>query len=81
MSNLDDQSHNMTTPQAEDAPENEREPPRQHPNLLELRSGQCRFPLGGPRQPARFFCGKPAALPKPYCRECRQRAYVTLRLR
>ena len=47
-----------------------------HPTLLKLRSGQCRFPIGAPTEPARFFCGKPADAPKPYCRECCQRAYV-----
>ncbi len=50
-----------------------------HPTLVELRSGQCRFPLGGPLEPARFFCGKPALALRPYCSECCQRAYVVAR--
>ncbi len=52
-----------------------------HPTIFELRAGQCRFPLGGSREPAVFFCGKPAELPKPYCRECCQRAYTGMKLR
>jgi GcrA cell cycle regulator len=52
-----------------------------HPTIFELRAGQCRFPLGGVREPAVFFCGKPADLPKPYCRECCQRAYTTMKPR
>ncbi len=52
-----------------------------HPTIFELRAGQCRFPLGGPREPARFFCGKPADAPRPYCRECSQRAYTAMKSR
>ena len=52
-----------------------------HPTIFELRAGQCRFPLGGMREPAVFFCGKPAQLPKFYCRECYQRAYTTTKPR
>src|SRR3712207_1925376 len=37
----------------------------QHPTIFELRARHCRFPLGGFREPAVFFCGKPADLPKP----------------
>lgn len=47
-----------------------------HPTIFALRARHCRFPLGDFREPAVFFCGKPAELPKPYCRECCQRAYV-----
>jgi GcrA cell cycle regulator len=50
-----------------------------HPTIFELRAGQCRFPLGGKNEPAEFFCAKPAAWPKPYCRECCQLAYVPTR--
>jgi hypothetical protein len=50
-----------------------------HPTLFKLRSGQCRFPLGAPLEPARFFCGKPALVLRPYCAECWQRAYVVTR--
>ncbi len=49
----------------------------EHPTIFELRTGHCRFPLGGFREPAVFFCGKPAELPMPYCRECCRRAYVS----
>ncbi len=52
-----------------------------HPTIFELRGGQCRFPLGGSREPAVFFCGKPAAAPRPYCRECCQRAYTAMKSR
>src|SRR5215207_2475862 len=31
----------------------------QHPTIFELRARHCRFPLGGFRDPAVFFCGKP----------------------
>ncbi len=48
-----------------------------HPTIFELRVRHCRCPLGGFREPAVFFCGKPAELPKPYCRECCRRAYVS----
>ena len=51
----------------------------QHPTIFELRAKHCRFPLGGFREPAVFFCGKPAELPKPYCRECCRRAYTTIK--
>ena len=52
-----------------------------HPTIFALRARHCRFPLGSFREPAVFFCGKPALWPKPYCRDCCQRAYVTLRAR
>ncbi len=53
----------------------------QHPTIFELRARHCRFPLGGFRDPAVFFCGKPAELPKPYCRECCGRAYTMMKPR
>ena len=56
-------------------------PVRKHPTLFQLRSGQCRFPLGGMKDPVEFFCGKPALAPRPYCRECCQRAYVPAKKR
>jgi hypothetical protein len=67
----------MTEP--DDDPDLGSAPAGEHPTIFELRTGQCRFPIGGPAEPARFFCGKPAVLPKPYCRECCGRAYVVLR--
>ncbi len=54
---------------------------QKHPTLFKLRSGQCRFPIGERLEPARFFCGKPALAPLPYCRECCQRAYVPAKLK
>ena len=57
------------------------EPTRKHPTLFELRQGQCRFPIGGFKEPARYFCGQPALAPRPYCRECCQRAYVPAKKR
>jgi hypothetical protein len=54
---------------------------QKHPTLFQLRSGQCRFPVGGLKEPAQFFCGKPALAPRPYCRECCQRAYVPAKKR
>lgn len=74
----------MTAPQTKEtkgALGRESDPMRRRPTLLELRSGQCRYPVGAPMERARFFCGKPTLLPKPYCRECCQRAYVTIRTR
>ncbi len=74
----------MTTPpisEGDSAAESKSQQRRAHPTLLELGFGQCRYPLGAPMEPARFFCGKPAALPRPYCPECAQRAYVTIRPR
>ena len=53
----------------------------EHPTIFELRARHCRFPLGGFREPAVFFCGKPAELPKPYCRECCGRAYTVMKPR
>lgn len=47
--------------------------------LLNLRAGQCKFPLGGPKEPARFFCGKPQAEGcGSYCAECYAVAYEPL---
>ena len=57
------------------------EPARKHPTLFQLRSGQCRFPLGGMKDPVEFFCGQPALAPRPYYRECCQRAYVPAKKR
>ena len=67
-------------PQEQDEPEAET-PIRKHPTLFQLRSGQCRFPVGGLKEPAQFFCGQPALAPRPYCRECCERAYVVAKKR
>ena len=53
----------------------------QHPTIFQLRTSHCRFPLGSFKESVVFFCGKPAELPKPYCRECCQRAYTVTRPR
>jgi hypothetical protein len=37
--------------QEQDEPEVQA-PARKHPTLLQLRSGQCRFPIGGFKEPA-----------------------------
>ncbi len=45
--------------------------------FLDLRAGQCRFPLGGFRDPPERFCGDRVAEPgKPYCPACMRRAYL-----
>lgn len=71
----------MIAPTIDDTPDAEIKPLAAYPTLFELRSGQCRFPIGGPAEPARFFCGAPTQPGKPYCRECCQRAYVVMRPR
>ena len=53
----------------------------EHPTIFQLRTRHCRFPLGGFKDPVALFCGKPAELPKPYCRECCQKAYMVSRPR
>lgn len=35
--------------------------------LLELESGDCRWPVGDPRQDGFHFCGAPQMLGRPYC--------------
>jgi hypothetical protein len=68
------------TPEERDEPEAQA-PARKHPTLFQLRSGQCRFPVGGLKEPAQFFCGQPALALRPYCLECCQRAYVPAKKR
>ncbi len=43
--------------------------------FLELRPGQCHYPLGGPTDPPLRFCGEATALGFVYCPECREIAY------
>jgi GcrA cell cycle regulator len=45
--------------------------------LLELREGDCRFPLGDPRGESFAFCGAPTEVGKPYCAHCAGVAYDT----
>jgi len=35
--------------------------------LLELESGDCRWPVGDPRHDGFHFCGAPQMLGRPYC--------------
>lgn len=35
--------------------------------LVELRHGQCRWPIGDPGQPGFGFCGHPRLAERPYC--------------
>lgn len=45
--------------------------------LLELREGDCKFPLGDPRVGEFAFCGAPTAPGKVYCGHCARTAYET----
>ncbi len=49
--------------------------PRRGLAFLELRAGQCRFPLGGPTDPPLRFCGEATAPGSRYCEQCRKIAY------
>ncbi|MBM3654915.1 MAG: hypothetical protein FJX06_19280 [Alphaproteobacteria bacterium] len=44
-------------------------------SLLELKVGDCRYPLGDPRDDDFAFCGAPAPIDKPYCPHCARLAY------
>jgi GcrA cell cycle regulator len=45
--------------------------------LFDLRDHHCRWPLGGPTEPAKFFCGGVAVDRRPYCAEhCRVAYYA-----
>jgi GcrA cell cycle regulator len=37
--------------------------------IFELEPRDCRFPLGGPMEPAVLFCGQQALTGRPYCEE------------
>ena len=76
-----EQDRPLTTPSVAKLPTVQDQRVGQHPTIFELRASHCRFPLGGFRDPAVFFCGKPAELPKPYCRECCGRAYTAMKPR
>jgi len=41
-------------------------PQSQNKSLFELEAGECRWPLGDPRQPGFHFCGAKQALGRPY---------------
>lgn len=36
-------------------------------NLVDLKEGQCRWPIGDPQEPGFHFCGKPKSDCGPYC--------------
>jgi hypothetical protein len=38
-----------------------------HKTLLELETGDCRWPVGDPRSDGFHFCGAPQMLGRPYC--------------
>jgi hypothetical protein len=40
---------------------------RKYKTLLELEAGECRWPVGDPRQDGFHFCGAQQVLGKPYC--------------
>ncbi len=45
--------------------------------LLDLTERMCRWPIGDPRQPGFYFCGKQAMPGLPYCAEHAAKAYQT----
>lgn len=40
---------------------------KQNKTLLELEAGECRWPVGDPRQEGFHFCGAQQVLGRPYC--------------
>ena len=48
-----------------------------HVDLMDVRAGQCRWPLWGPeRHPEKYtYCGKPVRIGEPYCPKCCERSY------
>lgn len=44
--------------------------------ITDLRSRDCRWPLGELMDPPRFFCGAPALIGKPYCSHHAAQAFV-----
>lgn len=51
-------------------------PADQRRQLLELGRGQCRWPVGDPRDAGFFFCGGDAEDGKPYCAHHARRAHA-----
>lgn len=48
-------------------------PTERRKGLLDLRDGDCKWPIGDPTTPDFFFCGDPAVSEQPYCgRHCRE---------
>ncbi len=56
-------------------------PTRRGVTFLDLRYGQCHFPLGRPTEPPRLFCGAPTQPGFVYCQECRKIAYRAAAMR
>lgn len=44
-------------------------------SFTDLKSGQCRFPLGGINEPPVRFCGAQAVVGAIYCKDCMRIAY------
>lgn len=40
---------------------------KSYKTLLELEAGDCRWPVGDPRQDGFHFCGAPQMVGRPYC--------------
>ncbi len=49
--------------------------PRRGISFADLHAGRCKFPLGGPREPAARFCGEPTLPGSAYCKKCMRIAY------
>jgi hypothetical protein len=51
--------------------------------LKDLTPDACRYPLGGPKDPPRLFCGAPSKDGSSYCEEhhtlCHQRHAISLK--
>ena len=45
-------------------------------SLLELEAGECRWPVGDPRQEGFHFCGAQQVLGRPYCIQHWQLSFV-----
>jgi GcrA cell cycle regulator len=57
------------------APADKQPPARAGLSFMGLRPGTCRYPLGGPTEPALRYCGAPTPLGSPYCLACAKIAY------
>ena len=58
------------------SPAKEMTRPKPGVDLADLGPDQCRYPLGGPKERAREFCGEPVADGKPYCLEHAKLCYL-----
>jgi GcrA cell cycle regulator len=48
-------------------------------SLLDLEPGDCRYPIGDPRESGFGFCAKPRLSGSVYCAECTDKAYRSVR--